>query len=239
MFLDPLVNRASSSLRNHDVVVKYLIDERKLKMEEVAKYRLGYTSMPVLNNDNSEDWASFMEETRKLFFLQKKLLIPLENSAGTVNGIITRSIVKDDPHRYGQFLTPEAKNIGAFFGLPQAIPSILKTGVVFVAEGAIYCITLARHYPNTVSTLTSFVNEEQMWTLKLLAETIVLVFDPDDPGRKGVEIVLAKYGSKGVYSREFGSGDPNKCLQKLGDEKFKTLLDKHLGGFTNFKKHLN
>ena len=236
MFLDHLINRASASISNHDVVIRYLLDDRKLTMDEIKRYRLGYTSVPQIPNDGSDEWASLMEDTRKLFFLQKKLLIPLENSAGLVNGVITRSLVPDDTHRYSQFLTKEAKAIGAFFGLPQAMPHILKTGIVYVAEGAIDCISIARHFPNTVSTLTSFINEEQMWALKIMTDTIVMVFDPDKAGRDGVDIVLAKYGSKGIYSREFGGGDPNSCLQKLGDEKFKILVAKHLGGFTNFKK---
>lgn len=236
MFFDPLINRAAESIVNYPEALDYLVANRKLLPEELKKYRIGFTAHPFLPKIESSEWEDFMKESRKLFFIQKKILFPLENAAGRVNGMITRSMDPETNRRYSQFLLPEAKQIGAFFGLPQAIPHIIKTGIVYVTEGAIDCMTLARVFPNTVSTLTSFVNEEQMWTLKMLADSIVLVFDPDEPGRKGVEIVLNKYGSKGIFSREFGHGDPNSCLQKLGTQRFKQLAEKELSGFLNFKK---
>lgn len=168
--------------------------------------------------------------------LKKKILIPLENSAGLVNGVITRNIDPESKYRYKQFLMKEAANIGAFFGLPQALPYILNEGVVYVVEGAIDCISLAKAFPNTVSTLTSFINEEQMWLLRMLADYIVLVFDPDEAGRKGVDIVLNKYGSKGITSRELSYGDPNKCLVKMGEVEFVKFAKKSLFGIKNFKK---
>lgn len=236
MFLDSLVNRASDSLVNYEEATSYLVGQRKLLPEEIKKYRLGYTVHPTFPKIESPEWDSFMKDTRNLFFLQKRILIPLENSAGKVNGLITRSMVPDDKHRYSQHLLDEAKQIGAFFGLAQALPHILRTGIVYVTEGALDCISLARVVPNTISSLTSFINEEQMWTLRMIADSIVLVFDPDEPGRKGVEIVMAKYGTSDIFSREFGHSDPNSCLQKLGPDKFRKLVEKELSGFRNFKK---
>jgi DNA primase len=235
MFLDPLINRASESLANYPEVQEYL-ESRAITLEDIKKFRLGYTAAPFIPLSKDDDFAILKEETKDFFYLKKKLYIPLENSAGLVNGLITRSLEPDTKYRYHQYLMKEASTIGAFFGLPQALPHILREGVVFVVEGAIDCISLAKVFPNTVSTLTSFINEEQMWMLRMIADTIVMVFDPDPPGRSGVEKVLAKYGAKGLFSREFGHGDPNKCLVSLGEEKFAQLAKKSLSGIRNFKK---
>jgi DNA primase len=236
MLLDPMVNRAHASLENYPEVKAYLT-KRKITQEDINKYRLGYTVapyMPAMPED--EDYLALKEETRDFFFWKKRLIIPLENPVGGVNGLVVRVMEEDAKNRYRQFLTKEASQIGAMFGLPQAFPHIVKEGVVYVTEGAIDCISLAKAFPNTVSTLTSFVNEEQMWVLRQIADTIVLVFDPDKPGRDGVEIVMNKYGKKGLFSREFGNGDPNHCLVTMGEEKFKAFAKKSLAGIINFKR---
>lgn len=235
MFLDPLINRAHESLVNYPEALNYL-HQRRISDDDIRKYRLGFTTIPLVPLSQDEDFSLFKEETKDFFMLKKKILIPLENSAGLVNGVITRNIDPESKYRYKQFLMKEAATIGAFFGLPQALPYILNEGIVYVVEGALDCISLAKAFPNTVSTLTSFINEEQMWLLRMLADNIVLVFDPDEAGRKGVDIVLNKYGSKGITSRELSHGDPNKCLVKMGEVEFVKFAKKSLFGIKNFKK---
>lgn len=204
--------------------------------EEIKRFRLGFTGVPRLPVSEDPDYKTLMEETKNLYYARNKLIIPLENSMGLVNGFITRDITPDAKYRYKQHLTEEASKLGAMFGLPQALPHILREGVVFVVEGAIDCISLAKVYPNTVSTLTSFVNEGQMWVLRMLADTVVLVFDPDKAGREGVEKVFAHYGQKGILSREFGHWDPNACLVRLGEQKFTELAKRSLSTIRNFKR---
>jgi len=234
MFLDPLVNRAASSLANYPDVLGYLTDARKFTKGEINSYRLGHTAVPFLPLSNDPEEDDFREVTRNLFFLKNRVIIPLENSVGLVNGLITRSLEKETKFRYGHYYLKEAKQIGAFFGLRQALPHILAKGVVYVTEGAFDCISIARHFPNTVSTLTSNINEEQMFTLRMIADNIVMVFDPDKAGREGVQSVFTKFGRKGIYSREFGHKDPNAYLVKHGDEAFKKALSNTLGSLALF-----
>lgn len=235
MFLDPLINRANASIVNYPEALSYL-QGRGITSEDIKKYRLGYTVAPFVPVALSDpDYVKLKETTKDFFFLQRKVFFPLENAAGLVNGLVTRSIEKDNPYRYNQKLMEEASKIGAFFGLPQALPHILEKGVVYVTEGAVDCISLAKVKPNTVSVLTSFINEEQMWTLRMIADTIVIVFDPDEPGRKGVDIVMQKYGSKGIYSREFGMGDLNDTYTRFGEKRFSEIVNKALAGVGNFK----
>lgn len=234
MFLDTMINRANSSLKNYPEVYEYLTIHRDISDEEIKKFRLGCTVAPQIPVEDSDDYRNFMEDTRDKYFLKNKVLIPLENAAGYVNGVITRESDPDAKYRYRHFYLSEGKKIGVFFGLPQAIPHIIRTGTVFVVEGAFDCISLSRFIPNTVSTLTSDINEEQMWTLKMISERIVLVFDPDEPGRKGVEWVRRKYGDKGILSRELPHGDPNYSLVKLGEEGFKKVLKRQFFGLSEF-----
>jgi DNA primase len=222
----------------------YLINQRKLEESDIDKFRIGFTSYPKLEITSDPDYATICEETKgpfgppnSLFRLKKKILLPLENSAGLVNGLVTRSIEKDTKYRYCQYLLKESKDIGAFFGLRQAYPSILNTGIVFVTEGAFDCISLSKVYPNTVSTLTSYINSEQMWFLDMIADYIVIVFDPDKAGREGSEKVFFenRSSSKKLINREIGHKDLNDILKEKGFNDFKKIVEKSLSTVKNFK----
>lgn len=234
MFLDSMINRAAVTLQSYEEALKYLTVDRGLTLGEIKKYRLGYTSIPFLPLSDDPEDKEFREETRGLYFLKHKIFLPLENPVGFVNGVITRSIEEDTKYRYKQYHLKEAKAIGAFFGLPQALPHILASGTVYVTEGSFDAISIARHYPNTVSTLTSFVNESQMYLLRLIADTIVLVFDPDQPGRDGAKGIIEKYGSKDIFHREFGQTDANAFMVRHGDAAFKKALGRSLGSLLTF-----
>lgn len=234
MYLDGLVDRAAASLPNYDTVVEYLTVGRGFSLEELKKFRIGYTNVPFLPISNDPEEEEFLDLTKKLYYLKKKILIPLENPVGLATGVIARATEHDTKFRYQHYYLREAKKTGAFFGLRQALPHIIGKGEVYVTEGSFDCMAIARHYPNTVSTLTSYINDEQMFVLRMLADKIIMVFDPDEAGRGGVETVYKKYGRKGLYHREFGHTDANDFLVKHGDDRFKAQLGRTLGSLLLF-----
>jgi DNA primase len=140
---------------------------------------------------------------------------------GSVNGLCTRDI---DKKRYNQFFLPEAKKIGAFFGLYEALPYILKTKKVFVHEGAINSISFSKVFHNTVSSLTSFLNEAQYEFLTLISDKIVLVYDDDQAGHIGEYKMKKYYGDKYIESVFIGTDDSNTYFKMLGLKKFEEYI---------------
>ena len=90
--------------------------------------------------------------------------------------------MNNDGVRYMIYLLKEANKMGGFFGLFEALPHIMATRKVFVHEGAIDALSFAKVFPNTISSLTSFINEPQFELLDLLVDKIILVFDDDKAG---------------------------------------------------------
>jgi len=220
MYLDPFVRRANEAIFRYEEPLEYLND-RGITKDEIRKYSLGYLNIANIKDDETEEYKRFKEQTYNFRALEKKLLIPLKNILGKVNGVITRDLKEK---RYKQFFLKEAKDIGTFFGLYEALPEICKQRKVFVHEGAIDAISFAKVFPNSISVLTSRINECQYETLRFFADTIILVFDEDSPGKHGVDTMYKLFGKKHLYTVSIGFNDSNACLQRMGLESFKRYM---------------
>jgi DNA primase len=227
MYLNPLTKRASTSLFNYKSVLDYL-KGRQMTEADLKKFFIGYVgiSSPYLvKDDGSEDFIRLKNDTANFRHFEKKIFIPMRNCLGHVNGFSLRSI---DKSFYRQYYMDEAKKVGTFFGLFDALPYIYKTGIAYVVEGPFDCIALAKVFPNTVSSLTSFLNEAQMQLLRMYAKKIILVFDSDKAGESGASKALEKYGEDQISIRYLGYKDPNQCLISMGEDSFKTYIKQKL-----------
>ena len=221
MYLDNFVSKASSSLQESEVALNYLAS-RGFSIEDARRWGLGYTRIAKIANNGSDDWEKLKKETYGFKTLEERLLIPLHNILGRVNGIQTRMLTKKV---YKDYLMFEAKSIGAFFGLYEALPSIRKTRRVFVHEGAFNAMSFAKVFPNSVASMTSFLGEPQVELLRYLVDLIVVVFDNDVAGDIGREKLIKYYGDKGFEFVILGDSDANDCLRFMSP-----------GCFTNYIK---
>jgi DNA primase len=220
MFLHEFVKRATSIIHDYTEPVQYL-SGRGIVEADIRAYCLGYVRIARLKEENSEDYRTLSDDTYQFRLFQNKIIFPLRNLLGIVNGICTRDLVQK---RYNQFFLSEAKKIGAFFGIHEALPHIHKTKKVFVHEGAINSISFAKVFPNTVSSLTSFLNEAQYECLSLICDKIVLVYDDDQAGHIGEYKMKKYYGEKHIESVFIGTDDSNTYLKLLGLQKFEKYI---------------
>jgi len=216
MFLNDFTKRASHSLRDYEDPKKYLYG-RGLTDEDIKKFEIGYVRIATIKKDESEDYKSLWESTYEFRSLQKRIIFPLKNILGSVHGLCTRDL---EHKRYTQYFLSEAKRIGAFFGLYEALPHIRRTQKVFVHEGAFDTISFAKVFPNTISSLTSFLNEQQYELLRFFADKIILVYDKDKAGNSGVRKSIEYYGDRYLEQIYVGADDSNTYLQMLGPERF-------------------
>lgn len=220
MFLDDFVRRANKIILEYPEPLKYL-NGRGITEDEINKFCLGYVRIANVKKEDSEDYRELSEYTYGFKLFQDKILFPLRNILGVVNGVCIRDITQK---RYKQCFLSEAKKTGAFFGLQEALPHIIRTRKVFVHEGAINSITFAKIFPNTVSSLTSFLNEPQYELLKMIADKIVSVYDDDDAGHTGERKMKEHYGDKYIESVFIGENDSNDYFRLLGPKKFETYI---------------
>lgn len=220
MFLDDFVKRAAESIKSYPEAVSY-IKGRGLDEEDITKYSLGYVKIARMRDDKSEDYQRLKGSTFDFRGLERKILFPLRNVLGIAHGISIRDIAKK---RYQHHYLVEAKALGSFFGLVEALPHIIRTRKVFVHEGAFNAMSFAKILPNTVSSLTSFLNEPQYELLSMLVEKIILVYDKDKAGDFGVEKSLEYYGASVIDHVHIGESDSNDILRTLGLSRFEKYV---------------
>lgn len=216
MYLDGFVDRVGASILEYEAPMKYLAG-RGFGAEDIKHWGLGYTRVARLPASESEDWKKLKADTYGFRGLEGRIIIPLRNMQGRVNGIQTRAM---DQKQYKQYLMSEAKSLGAFFGLREALPHIRKTRKVFVHEGAFNSMAFSRAFPNTIAALTSFLEDRQVELLKFLVDMIVVVFDKDKSGDVGRHKVLKTYGPAGFEFVTIGESDANACLSMMGPDRF-------------------
>jgi DNA primase len=220
MFLDVFVKRANNIIFEYEKPLQYL-NSRGIDKEDIIKFKIGYVKIANVKKEDSQDYKALSKSTYNFKSFQNKIIFPIHNILGSVNGICTRNIEKKG---YVQYFLYEAKLIGAFFGLCEALPHIHKTKRVFVHEGAIDSISFAKIFPNTISSLTSFLNEAQYEFLSFITDKIILIYDEDDAGNTGIEKMEKYYGTKVIDSIKIGEGDSNSYLQRFGFNKFESYI---------------
>lgn len=216
MFLNGFIKRANKIIFEYEEPIEYL-KKRGIGKEYIQKFDLGYVRIANIKEVDSPDYRSLSERTFKFKTLQNKILFPIYNLIGNVHGICTRDI---EDKRYKQYFLTEAKKIGAFFGLREALPYIRNTKKVFVHEGALDSISFSYVFKNSISSLTSFLNEAQFELLSFLCDKIIIIYDEDKAGAIGVYKTVKYYGDKIIDMVNIGMDDSNNYLSRLGEEKF-------------------
>jgi DNA primase len=215
MYLDEFAARATRMALEYEEPLKYLAG-RGFNKEDIEKWGFGYLKVAKISKENTTEYKEFHDETYGFKVLENRIIIPLKNLIGKVNGLVVRPI---EEKRYKLYLLGEAKKIGGWFGLYEAVPHILKTRRVFVHEGAFNSAAFSKVFQNTVSSLTSFINDQQYETLRMFADLIILVYDDDEAGRIGSYTLKKRYG-KCIESITVGYKDTNSCLEKMGYSSF-------------------
>jgi len=226
MFLDILIENVHNALFRYPEVLRYL-QSRYVSEDDIRTYKLGYSKIIGVPDEDSSDRKKFMDECRKGRKLEGKIIFPFKDELGRMVGLIGRAI---ETKEFKIYVIEKAKHDGFFFGLYEALPHIYRENRVFVVEGPFDYFALMKVFPNTVATMTSGISEAQYEYLNLFCDYIITVFDSDKAGRHGTDRIAEEH--KKVYSMDLGSyKDPAKCLEMLKLPAFKKFIIKGIPFF--------
>jgi DNA primase len=190
---------------------------RGATLEQVKHFRLGYSPIRVVMDDNGKIRYGAPQDGGLIIF-------PLTNMRTDVVGWSTRPILEKNYCKY--FM----KGAGTFFfGLTrETLQAIWAREEIFLTEGVFDFFPIQRIYPNSLCLTSANMAKSQNLFLKRFAKKICLCLDNDATGREATKKIMSfANGYKCRYIR-VGHHDIADAWKALGDIELKRLITSQL-----------
>jgi DNA primase len=214
----------------------YLVS-RGIGADTIKKFRIGYSPDSwdgILKFLNGKDVKGDIAEKAGLAIasdrggyydrFRKRLIFPIfdlkDRALGFGGRVLDSSLPKymNSPETY---IYSKGRNL---YGLNHARESIKKAGYALIVEGYLdFIIPYQAGVRNIVATLGTALTIDQVKLLKRFANTVIMVYDPDEAGEAASLRNMDLFISEGVnvYIAELPKGlDPDGYIRKFGTEDF-------------------
>lgn len=231
------------------VCLDYLINKRKLSVETIKKYGMGFApnswsalKMHMLSLGYTEKElvdASLISRsannTKKTFdFFVNRAMFPFIDLTGHIVGFGGRALSPDDKRKYLNSKDTAVYNKDRFlFSLNFAKNAAVKERKIILCEGNLDVISLNQAgFENAVASCGTALTERQARILSNYADHIILCYDSDEAGQKATSKaidLLENTGLKTTVVKMHGAKDPDEYLKVYGAVRFKNLLKQTQG----------
>lgn len=162
--------------------------------------------------------------------LRGRLTFPIQDVRGRVIGFGGRALEADqDPKYLNTPETPVFQKRQAFYGFPDALEAIRRSGRAIICEGYFDRIAFARAgLGEALATCGTALSAEHGQALRRRTREVVLVFDGDRAGQAATEKALAVLLPHGLRVRAAlipGGLDPDDFLAREGADALRRLVD--------------
>jgi DNA primase len=218
---------------------------RGFEHSTIEEFRLGYAPLHGgfasaargvgLDREALEAAGLLSGKGRERFW--DRVMFPISDRRGRIVGFGARALRGDVKPKYLNSPETELFNKRALlYGFPQVAEGIRKEGSALVVEGYTDVLMLyQKGIKNVVATLGTAMTEQHLKALSGLADTIHLLFDPDDAGEKVLEKAFIPATEMKLDLRVVRlSEDPADWLLKHPAEEFRGLL----GGATSVLEYV-
>jgi DNA primase len=152
--------------------------------------------------------------------MRGRLIFPICDSQGKVRGFGARSINAQPPKYINSPDSPFFHKGHLLFGFPQAREAMREHKKALIVEG--YTDVLALHQAGlryAVSPLSTSVNRFQLESLRPFADTLTILFDGDQAGKRGITRVFFPTAEAGISVQAAflpAGEDPDSYLRSHG-----------------------
>ena len=231
------------------VCLDYLINKRKLSIETIKKYGMGFapnswsalkTHMMSLGYSEQELIDASLisrsaHNTKKSFdFFVNRAMFPFIDLTGHIVGFGGRALSADDKRKYLNSKDTAVYNKERFlFSLNFAKNAAVKDRQIILCEGNLDVISLNQAgFENAVASCGTALTEKQARTLANYADHVMICYDADEAGQKATSKaigILENTGLKTTVVKISGAKDPDEYLNRFGAVRFKNLLKQTQG----------
>lgn len=226
------------------VCLDYLINKRKLSVETIKKYGMGFapnswsalkTHMMSLGYSEQELIdasliSRLVHNTKKTFdFFVNRAMFPFIDLTGHIVGFGGRALSADDKRKYLNSKDTACYNKEKFlFSLNFAKNAAVKNRQIILCEGNLDVISLNQAgFENAVASCGTALTDRQARSLTQYADHIIICYDSDEAGQKATSKainILENTGFKTTVVKMKGAKDPDEYLKLYGAARFKNLL---------------
>lgn len=189
-------------------------DRKHVPLKAVAE-----AGLVVIRNDGNEDFYDRFRE---------RLIFPIEDAGGLVIAFGGRIIGPGEPKYLNSPETPVYSKGRNLYGLKMAKESIRKNGYAILVEGYFDLIALWNAgITNVLATLGTALTREQVEIMRRYTEHVVVLFDPDEAGRKALERSLQMFLAGGIQAKTVvlpEGYDPDDYVRKFGRERLEEII---------------
>lgn len=162
-------------------------------------------------------------------FYRDRLTFPIRNARGHIVGFGGRTLSDKNEAKYiNSPESPVYNKSRELYGLHQAKKNIIATQQVLVVEGYIDVIACFQNgLANTVAPLGTALTAEHVGMLKRYAETIILMFDGDEAGKKAALKALETCFGAGLHPKLIilpEGKDPGDYAQNQNPEELRHIV---------------
>lgn len=236
--------RAVFAHAEHGRAGREAVERRRIAPEMVRQFQVGvapdrWDGLLLKLRSQSRPPAPFLElgllrarDSGEGFydFFRNRLIFPIQDRAGRVVAFGARRLNEQDEPKYvNSNESAVFDKSSTLFGLFQATRSIQEKRLAIVTEG--YTDTIACHQAgitNAVATLGTALTRGHASELRRLCDTVVLLFDGDEAGRRAADRAVEIFIREGLdvkvatLASVTDAKDPDELLQRPGGRE--TLL---------------
>jgi len=224
---------------------KYLV-KRGIDKEIVQQFKLGFSpnrwdgllrylsvkGIPV--EEEKRLGLIIPREDKKGFYdrFRNRLIFPITDVQGRLIGFGGRAIGEDEPKYLNSPDSPVYSKGHHVYGLSQSLPSIRKEDQAIIVEGYFDLLSMYQHgLKNVVATLGTAITPHQIRLLKRYTKNLLVIFDPDESGKKAALRALPLFLEEGISPHVIllpAGFDPDSFVQKDKGEALKDKLKRPL-----------
>lgn len=209
--ISKLIEICHSNLNNSEKCFSYLRKNRRLSLDLINKYKLGYFPQNITKLLQHVDEESLLNTNiisgykNSDFLNYFYLIIPLINEYGESVGISGRALVNDEERSYlgiPKYKNSSFKKSNFLFGLNFSKEKIINSNNVYVVEGYFDQIAMTqRGIDNCVAICGTAFSQYHFYKLSKYCDKITFILDSDEAGQKSAERIYSKFLNKGIKLR--------------------------------------
>ena len=217
--------------------------KRKISKEIITEYKLGYAPNKwdgLLNYLRSKDIP--LDKAAKTGIIIPKengnyydrfrgrIMFPIFDLNHNIIGFGGRILDDSLPKYINTPETPIYHKGYSLYGLDSAFKDIREKGLAIIVEGYMDVLALRQHgISNVVASLGTALTSDQIRRLKGYTKNVVVLFDPDDAGKKAALKTFPLFVGEGITAKVLvlpQGEDPDSFINKNGLDAFREMFKK-------------